>query len=53
MKFAVVVFPGSNSDYDAFYAKEREFRERMQYPPSVAMVSLVVKGRTALANALF
>ena len=34
-------------DYDAFYAKEREFRERMQYPPSVAMVSLVVKGRTA------
>lgn len=37
----------SAQDYDAFYAKEREFRERMHYPPTVALVSLVVKAKTA------
>jgi primosomal protein N' (replication factor Y) len=37
----------SNQDYDAFYAHEREFRERMRYPPTVAMISLVIKNRSA------
>lgn len=36
----------SHQDYDAFYAQEREFRERMHYPPSVAMISLVIKNRS-------
>lgn len=34
-------------DYDRFYAQERDFRERMQYPPTVAMISVVVKHRSA------
>nr|MBP8274682.1 primosomal protein N' [Acidobacteriota bacterium] len=41
-------------DYETFYAKEREFRERMQYPPSVALISLVFKhksGDTAMREA--
>jgi primosomal protein N' (replication factor Y) len=37
----------SNQDYDAFYAHEREFRERMRYPPAVAMISIVIKNRSA------
>jgi primosomal protein N' (replication factor Y) len=37
----------SNQDYDAFFAHEREFRERMRYPPTVAMISLVIKNRSA------
>ena len=28
MKFSVVVFPGSNSDYDAFYAASRVLGEQ-------------------------
>jgi primosomal protein N' (replication factor Y) len=34
-------------DYDAFYAQEREFRERMHYPPSVAMIAIVIKNSSA------
>jgi phosphoribosylformylglycinamidine synthase I len=30
MKFAVVVFPGSNSDYDAFYAASRVVGEQAE-----------------------
>ena len=30
MKFAVVVFPGSNSDYDAFYAASRVIGEQAE-----------------------
>jgi primosomal protein N' (replication factor Y) len=33
-------------DYPAFYEKEVEFRRAMRYPPQVAMVNIVVRGRT-------
>ena len=34
-------------DYRAFYEKETAFRHAMRYPPHVAMVNVVVRGRTA------
>jgi primosomal protein N' (replication factor Y) len=33
-------------DYRAFYEKEVTFRRAMRYPPQVAMVNIVVRGRT-------
>jgi primosomal protein N' (replication factor Y) len=33
-------------DYRAFYDKEIEFRRAMRYPPQVAMVNIVVRGKT-------
>lgn len=42
-------------DYDVFYAQEREFRTRMQYPPSVALINLVIKntsGDAAMRDAM-
>jgi len=33
-------------DYRAFYDKEVEFRRTMRYPPQVAMVNVVVRGKT-------
>ena len=36
----------TDQDYRAFYAKEIEFRQVMRYPPQVAMVNVVVRGRT-------
>ena len=36
-------------DYDGFFAEELNFRQAMQYPPSVALVNAVVKGRTLQA----
>ena len=33
-------------DYPAFYEKEIEYRRAMRYPPVVAMVNVVVRGRT-------
>jgi primosomal protein N' (replication factor Y) (superfamily II helicase) len=33
-------------DYRAFYDKEIEFRRTMRYPPQVAMVNVVVRGKT-------
>jgi primosomal protein N' (replication factor Y) len=33
-------------DYEAFYDKEVAYRHAMRYPPQVAMVNVVVKGRT-------
>jgi primosomal protein N' (replication factor Y) len=36
-------------DYDAFYAQEMQFRTAMRYPPTVAMISVLVKGRSAEA----
>jgi primosomal protein N' (replication factor Y) (superfamily II helicase) len=33
-------------DYRAFYGKEVEFRRTMRYPPQVAMVNVVVRGKT-------
>jgi primosomal protein N' (replication factor Y) len=41
-------------DYAAFYAEEIEFRRSMRYPPAIAMINAIVKGRTlsdALADA--
>ena len=32
-------------DYAAFFAQELEFRRAMRYPPSVALINAVVKGR--------
>jgi primosomal protein N' (replication factor Y) len=31
-------------DYAAFFAKEMEFRSAMHYPPSVALINVVIKG---------
>ena len=36
-------------DYEGFFAEELNFREAMQYPPAVALVNAVVKGRTQQA----
>ncbi|MGE0864612.1 MAG: primosomal protein N', partial [Vicinamibacterales bacterium] len=35
-----------DQDYRAFYDKEVEFRRAMRYPPQVAMINVVVRGRT-------
>ncbi|MFA5907358.1 MAG: primosomal protein N' [Vicinamibacterales bacterium] len=35
-----------DQDYRAFYEKEVEFRRAMRYPPQVAMVNVVVRGKT-------
>jgi primosomal protein N' (replication factor Y) len=36
----------SAQDYDTFFAREMEFRTAMQYPPSTALINVIVKGRT-------
>jgi primosomal protein N' (replication factor Y) len=36
----------TRQDYRAFYDKEVEYRRTMRYPPQVAMVNVVVRGRT-------
>ena len=36
----------AGQDYDAFFARESEFRRAMHYPPSLSMINVVVKGRT-------
>jgi primosomal protein N' (replication factor Y) len=33
-------------DYVAFYTKEIEYRQAMRYPPVIAMINVVVRGRT-------
>ena len=33
-------------DYVGFFEQEQQFRQAMQYPPSVALINAVVKGRT-------
>ena len=33
-------------DYPAFFERERAYRRAMRYPPDVAMISVVVRGRT-------
>ena len=35
----------STQDYRAFFEKETAFREAMRYPPHVAMVNVIVRGR--------
>jgi primosomal protein N' (replication factor Y) len=39
----------SRQDYVAFYDDERQYRRAMRYPPSVALINLVVRARTAAA----
>jgi primosomal protein N' (replication factor Y) len=36
-------------DYDAFYAREIEFRRALRYPPMTALINVVVRGRTLTA----
>ena len=36
-------------NYPAFYAEELTFRQAMRYPPAVAMINVVVKGRSRQA----
>jgi primosomal protein N' (replication factor Y) len=36
-------------DYGAFFADESRYRKAMRYPPAVALVNAVVKGRTSQA----
>jgi primosomal protein N' (replication factor Y) len=36
-------------DYAAFFRQELEFRQTMRYPPAVAMINVVVKGKTHAA----
>jgi primosomal protein N' (replication factor Y) len=46
---------GAAQDYAAFYAREMEFRTAMHYPPTVALVNVLVRGTTlegALQDAL-
>ena len=33
-------------DYPAFFERERAYRRAMRYPPDVAMISVIVRGRT-------
>jgi primosomal protein N' (replication factor Y) len=47
------LFPGHYSirlattqDYDAFYEQELKFRRSLRYPPVVAMINVVVRGKT-------
>jgi primosomal protein N' (replication factor Y) len=35
-----------DQNYGAFYAEELTFRQAMRYPPAVAMINVVVKGRS-------
>jgi primosomal protein N' (replication factor Y) len=37
---------GCQQDYPAFFEKEQQFRRSMLYPPHVAMVNVIVRGRT-------
>jgi primosomal protein N' (replication factor Y) len=36
----------SSQNYTAFFTDEIEFRRRMNYPPLVAMINVIVKART-------
>jgi primosomal protein N' (replication factor Y) len=37
----------ADQDYETFYAREMEFRRSLRYPPTIAMINVVVKGKTA------
>jgi primosomal protein N' (replication factor Y) len=42
-------------DYEAFYAREIEYRAKMHYPPVVGLINVVVKGKSleqAMADAM-
>jgi primosomal protein N' (replication factor Y) len=36
----------TSQDYPAFFRKELEFRRQMRYPPFIAMINVVVRGKT-------
>ena len=36
----------ANQDYETFYTREMEFRRSLRYPPTVAMINVIVKGKT-------
>jgi primosomal protein N' (replication factor Y) len=36
----------TSQDYPAFFEKEIDFRQKMRYPPIIAMANVVVRGRT-------
>jgi primosomal protein N' (replication factor Y) len=36
----------TSQDYPAFFDKEIDFRQKMRYPPIIAMVNVVVRGKT-------
>jgi primosomal protein N' (replication factor Y) len=33
-------------DYDTFFTREMEFRRSLQYPPAVALINVVIRGRS-------
>jgi primosomal protein N' (replication factor Y) len=39
----------TSQDYVAFFEKEVDFRRKMRYPPTVAMVNVIVRGKTFAA----
>ena len=40
------ILHATRQDYAAFFADESRYRQAMRYPPSVALVNAIVKGRT-------
>ncbi len=36
----------AEQDYDAFYEREMEFRTKLQYPPAVGLINVVVRANT-------
>ena len=36
----------ADQDYAAFFAREMEFREKLHYPPAIALINVVVRGAT-------
>ena len=36
----------ASQDYETFYTREMEFRRSLRYPPTVAMINVIVKGKT-------
>ncbi|MGB2716727.1 MAG: primosomal protein N' [Vicinamibacterales bacterium] len=42
--YSIVHATGQN--YEAFFAEESRYRQAMRYPPAVALVNAIVKGRT-------
>ncbi len=40
------IYHASHQDYQGFYRDEIAFRKAMRYPPSLALVNLIIRGRT-------
>ncbi len=41
------IVAAAGQDYTSFFERERDYRERLQYPPSLALINIIVKGKTA------